>query len=139
MLHPTIASAIRARQLIRFRYHGVQRLVIPLVYGLGSADGELLRAWQLTGPPRAGSRHGWKLFRVVEMSEIAVAHGRFTALEIPPDYNPDDPLMTRIFSRVERHVESGFESQRLRASVPPRIVNEPARAQPLRNSLRKRS
>ena len=118
---PDLVVAIDARRLVHFRYHGVQRLVIPLVYGVGRADEELLRAWQLSGPPRAGSRRGWKLYRVAAMSEVALAQGTFTTVEIPSDYNPEDPLMPRIHSRVD-----------LRHAPAPR-------PQPLRNSLRRRS
>src|SRR4051812_46785714 len=95
---PAIADATKQRRLLRFRYRGTVRLVLPMAYGVGRAGDELLRAWQIAGPLASGQTRGWKLFRVAVMSEVNATSGSFTAAEIPPDFNPDDPLMVRVLA-----------------------------------------
>lgn len=91
-----ILNAIRERRRLRFSYEGGPRVVEPYVYGACETH-ELLRAYQVTGYSRSRKR-GWKIFRVEEISDLAVLDARLA--EPRPGYMRNDPCMEIVYGEV---------------------------------------
>jgi hypothetical protein len=99
MTYPAICDAIRLRHVIRIQYEGGIRDVEPYVYGRNHDGEELLRAYQLRGISRSGQMAGWKMFRVEDISSVAVTFEPFT----PPraGYDPIDTVITFVNCRID--------------------------------------
>jgi hypothetical protein len=93
-----IKNAIEQQQLIRFYYDGGVRVVEPFCYGLSKARHKVLRGYQVGGYSKSGVPVGWRLYKISEMNNIALADERFEIIR--PGYNPNDSGMIQIFSRV---------------------------------------
>ncbi|MGH7185276.1 MAG: WYL domain-containing protein [Pseudomonadota bacterium] len=91
-----ITKAIHERRRVRFSYGGGERVVEPYVFGACETH-ELLRAYQVSGFSPSRER-GWKLFRVEEISGLAVLDERFE--EPQPGYMRNDPCMEVVYSEV---------------------------------------
>ena len=88
-----ILQAIRERRRLRFRYHGIVRVVEPQCYGIGSKGTELLRAHQILGGTQAEP-----LFDVSKISELVVLDQGF---ERPgPNYRKNDSAMKVVFCQL---------------------------------------
>ena len=99
MVAPSIiCQAIRTRSILRFEYHGQERVVAPYCHGIGSRGVELLRAIQVAGSSSSGGFGFGKLWRVSEISKLQMLDQRFVADD--PDYNPDDSAMSVVHCRV---------------------------------------
>jgi predicted DNA-binding transcriptional regulator YafY len=91
-----LCAAIHNRQRLRFRYGGGERIVEPYAYGACETH-ELLRAFQLSGFSPSRSR-GWKMFRVEEISGMAVLDERFS--EPQPGYMRNDPCLEVTYCEI---------------------------------------
>ena len=97
-MNEMICSAIRSRQVISFHYKGGLRTLEPFCYGASVQGIELLRAYQLSGHSESGNPTGWKLFRVSEISALAVTDRYFYGIR--PGYSPADKAMATIYCCV---------------------------------------
>jgi predicted DNA-binding transcriptional regulator YafY len=95
MLHE-ICDAIHQRRLLRFSYGGGTRIVEPYAYG-ASETHELLRAYQASGFSPSRER-GWKLFRVEEITEVALLDEHFA--EPRQGYMRNDPCMEVVYCEI---------------------------------------
>jgi hypothetical protein len=95
---PIICEAIRTRSILKFEYHGQERVVAPYCHGIGSRGVELLRAIQIAGSSSSGGFGFGKLWRVPEMSKLQVLDEHFIASD--PHYNPEDSAMSVVHCRV---------------------------------------
>lgn len=93
-----ICTAIRSKKLLRFRYNEGNRTVESYCYGETKNGKELLRAYQITGYSESGERIDWKLFSVKKLKNIRVLEENFTGRR--PDYNPNDPVIEKVYCRV---------------------------------------
>jgi hypothetical protein len=93
-----LCEAIRAKSLLAFEYHGLERVVAPYCHGTSRRGVEVLRAIQLRGASRSGGLGFGKLWTASEMVHVRVLEETFSPDD--PDYNPDDSAMLRIHCRV---------------------------------------
>lgn len=92
-----IYTAVHERRLLKIAYRGGERIVEPYAYGVGDGGHPLLRAYQVSGYSRS-REHGWKLFRVEEITELALLDETFPG---PRDgYMRNDPTMTKIYCEI---------------------------------------
>ena len=92
-MNDLIVSAIRERRRLRFSYNGVDRLVEPQCYGVGTRGTELLRVHQLRG--------GWQrepLFDVAKIEGLALTDERFD--KPGPNYKKCDSAMAKIYCEL---------------------------------------
>lgn len=93
MSEGAICAAIRAKQVIQFRYKGTIRRAEP--HALGYEKGMLtLCAWQLSG----GSGQDFRDFHVDKLTELSTTGQTF--LHAREGYNPNDPTMSRVVCRL---------------------------------------
>lgn len=95
-MRETLYTAIRKRRRLRLTYGGGTRIVEPYVYGACETH-QLLRAYQVSGFSPSRER-GWKLFRVEEMSGLALLDETFD--EPQAGYMRNDPCMEVIYAEV---------------------------------------
>lgn len=98
MTYPVICDAIRLRHVIRLTYRGGVREVEPYVYGRSGTGDELLRAYQLRGASLSGTV-GWKMFRIEEITNVAVTFEPFDAPR--SGYDPADAVIAFVNCRIE--------------------------------------
>lgn len=91
-----ICDAIHKRRRLRFTYGGGSRVVEPYVYG-ASETHALLRAYQTAGFSASRER-GWKLFRVEEITDLAVLDKRFD--EPRAGYMRNDPCFEIVYCEI---------------------------------------
>jgi predicted DNA-binding transcriptional regulator YafY len=88
-----IQAAIEGRRVLQINYSPGMRLIEPHCLGRGSGGQLLLRAFQTEGASASGEPENWKLFR---LDRMYASNDTGTAFAGPrPEYNPDDPVMTR--------------------------------------------
>lgn len=92
-MNPAIVQAISERRRLRFRYHGILRLVEPQCYGIGERGTELLRCHQIEG----GSQPE-PLFDLSKVSELVVLDERFQ--QPGPNYKKNDSAMRSIYDQL---------------------------------------
>lgn len=94
-----LCSAIRNQRVVTFYYDGGRRTVEPYCHGVGEAGHELLRGYQTAGFSRSGASHGWKMFRVEELSGLAMTDKVFAGTR--PEYDPQrEEKMVTIYCRI---------------------------------------
>ena len=96
----TILSAIKNREVLRFKYNGKERMVEPQTYGISIAGREVLRAHQIGGGSESGQLRMAKLFDLAKISDLRKAGTVFGAAL--PAHNPDDNAMVEIFATLPR-------------------------------------
>jgi len=82
----TILSAIKNKQVLRFKYNGKERIVEPQTYGISIAGREVLRARQVGGESGSGQLRMAKLFDLKKISQLRKAGTAFAASL--PAHNP---------------------------------------------------
>ena len=94
-----LCSAIRHRRLVTFYYDGGRRTVEPYRHGTSEAGHDLLRGYQAAGYSRSGAPQGWKMFRLDELSGLAMTDEVFA--NIRPEYDPSrEEKMATIYCRI---------------------------------------
>jgi hypothetical protein len=96
-----VCSAIRARRVIEFYYHGGYRTVEPFCLGLvisGGYQNVSLLCFQTGGFSDLREVVGWKLYRAAEMEDIEVLNDPFVGDR--PGYDPDSVEMAKIYCCV---------------------------------------
>ena len=94
-----VCDAIRVRRLLRFIYEGYERIVEPHLYGINTANHEMLSGYLIAGWSASEGSPGWRSYLVREMHDIHVLAEPFRGPR--PGYNPDDRRMRQIFCRLE--------------------------------------
>jgi hypothetical protein len=89
-----ICEAIRNRRVLAFRYQGHSRIVEPHAYGVGRNEEWVLVGYQIGGGTDTGTVHGWRSFRKLDMSNLAVLPIHFSAPR--PGYRRGDPGLSVI-------------------------------------------
>jgi hypothetical protein len=97
-MHALLCKAILEKKVIHFYYDGGYRCAEPHCYGVSKEGNELLRAYQTGGHSASNNPVGWKLFRVDKLSNITSTEDSFAGPR--PEYNPNDPAMASIYSRL---------------------------------------
>ena len=100
LVNPLLCSAIRHRRLITFYYDGGRRTVEPYSHGSSAAGHDLLSGYQTAGHSTSGTPLGWKMFRLDELSGLAMTDQVFA--ENRPEYDPSrDDKMATIYCRIQ--------------------------------------
>ncbi|HKG90650.1 MAG TPA: hypothetical protein VKA84_02090 [Gemmatimonadaceae bacterium] len=94
-----VCDAIRVRRLLRFIYDGYERIVEPHLYGINSANHEMLSAYLIAGWSASEGAPGWRSYLVRDMHDIHVLAEPFPRPR--PGYNPFDRRMRQIYCRIE--------------------------------------
>lgn len=98
-MNSLLCSAIRNRRVVTFYYDGGRRTVEPYCHGASEAGHDLLRGYQTAGYSRSGVTQGWKMFRLDELTGLAMTDEVF--VNIRPEYDPRrEEKMTTIYCRV---------------------------------------
>jgi hypothetical protein len=95
-----IISAIKNRQILRFRYNGKERIVEPQTYGISIAGREVLRAHQIGGRSSSGQVRMAKLFDLNRISMLRKTGNTFT--EALSSHNPNDSAMVKIYATLPK-------------------------------------
>jgi hypothetical protein len=98
-MNTLICDAIRSRRLIRFIYDGYERIAEPHLYGISTADHEVLSAYLVGGWSASEGAPGWRKYLVREMHDIHALAESFEGAR--PGYNPEDRQMRQAFCRLE--------------------------------------
>ena len=99
-MNPLLCSAIRSRRVITFYYDGGRRIVEPYCHGTSGAGHDLLRGYQTAGHSSSGAPQGWKMFRLDELSGVAMTDEVFANTR--PEYDPGrEETMTTIYCRIQ--------------------------------------
>ena len=88
-----IVDAIRHKRILDLRYHGTPRAVEPHIFGYDTKGHLALSAYQLTG-----TGGGWRMFHISEVERLDGTGRHFNRAR--PDYNPNDPVFSKIIARV---------------------------------------
>ena len=99
LMNRLLCSAIRNRRVVTFYYDGGRRTVEPFCHGASQAGHDLLRGYQTAGFSRSGAPHAWKMFRVEELSGLAMTDQVFR--DTRAEYDPDrEEKMATIYCRI---------------------------------------
>jgi hypothetical protein len=98
-MNTLICDAIGARRLIRFIYDGYERVAEPHLYGVSTANHEVVSAYLVGGWSASEGAPGWRKYLVHEMHDIHALAESFAAPR--PGYNPEDRQMRQVFCRLE--------------------------------------
>ena len=99
-MNPLVCSAIRHRRLVTFYYDGGRRIVEPYCHGASATGHDLLRGYQTAGYSRSGAPEGWKMFRLDELSGLAMTDEVFAPTR--PEYDASrEEKMATIYCRVQ--------------------------------------
>ncbi len=98
-MNTLICDAIRSRKLIRFIYDGYERIAEPHLYGISTANHEVVSAYLVGGWSASEGAPGWRKYLVHEMRDI---HALAESFDEPrPGYNPEDRQMRQMHCRLE--------------------------------------
>jgi hypothetical protein len=86
--------------MITFHYDGGRRSLEPYCHGASEDGHDLLRGYQTGGYSRSGAPQGWKMFRVDEVSGLALTQEVFSTIR--SEYDPcREDKMAVVYCRVE--------------------------------------
>lgn len=98
-MNELICNAITQRHLLRFVYDGYERIVEPHLYGINTANREMLSGYLVAGWSASAPEPGWRNYLVSEMAGIHVLGTPFVGPR--PGYNPEDQSIRQVFCRTE--------------------------------------
>jgi hypothetical protein len=107
-MNTLICDAIRARRLIRFVYDGYERLAEPHLYGISTANHEIVSAYLVGGWSASEGAPGWRKYLVREMHDVQALAESFGGPR--PGYNPEDRQVRQIFCRLEAAARPAAEA-----------------------------
>jgi hypothetical protein len=79
-------EAIRSQTVLRLRYKGTARIVVPHGHGTRRSGIEVILVYQRSGQSSSGHPEGWKTLRVADVDEVEPLSGRF--LRVRADADP---------------------------------------------------
>jgi hypothetical protein len=107
-MNTLICDAIRARRLIRFVYDGYERVAEPHLYGISTANHEVLSAYLVGGWSKSEGAPGWRKYLVRDMHDVQALAESFAG---PRDgYNPEDRQVRQIYCRLESATRPAAEA-----------------------------
>jgi len=93
-----IVTAIKQRNILELRYHGLTRLVEPHAYGINQKGHRVLLCYQTSGGSQSNEPQGWKL--LLE-SEIVSLHQTGQNFSMPrAGYKRNDAAMKTILAQL---------------------------------------
>ena len=98
-MNTLICDAIRSRKLIRFIYDGYERIAEPHLYGISTANHEVVSAYLVGGWSASEGAPGWRKYLVHEMHDINALAESFDGPRA--GYNPEDRQMRQMYCRLE--------------------------------------
>ncbi len=98
-MNSIVCDAIRARRLLRFVYDGYERIVEPHIYGINTANHEVVSAYLVGGWSASAPSPGWRNYLIHEMDDIHALSEGFTKTR--PEYNPSDRHLRQVFCRLD--------------------------------------
>lgn len=96
-MEASIRTALAARRLVKFKYHGHTRVVEPHALGRVTGDRLALLGWQVSGGSGSGPTPDWRTFVLAEMSSLKIQPGRFTPR---PEYDAATSQLKEIEAEV---------------------------------------
>jgi hypothetical protein len=93
-----ICDAIRAQRLLRFIYEGYERVVEPHLYGINTANHEMLSCYLVGGWSRSEAGPGWRNYLVREMHDVHALAEPFMGAR--PEFNPHDAAFRQVYCAV---------------------------------------
>jgi hypothetical protein len=112
-MNTLVCDAIRARRLIRFVYEGYERILEVHIYGINSANHEMVAGWLVGGWSASRPEPGWRNYLLRDMADV---HALAETFEPRPNFNPANPLFRQIYC----HVPAGAGAPTVvRADAPP--------------------
>lgn len=109
-MNTLLCDAIRTRRLIRFIYDGYERVAEPHLYGISTANHEVLSAYLVGGWSATEGAPGWRKYLVHDMHDIHVLAESFEGPR--PGYNPEDRQMRQMYCRLETASRPAAEGPR---------------------------
>ncbi|NHZ62644.1 hypothetical protein [Massilia genomosp. 1] len=97
-MNSIIKLAIENKQVLELRYNEKVRLVEPHCYGTDKNGEEKLRCYQQGNRGLVYDKGAWKILSVSEIRNLTATGNNFRGPR--PDYNPDDPQISRIYARL---------------------------------------
>lgn len=79
----TIIDAITSKHLLKFNYHGYERIVEPHVYGVLGGREDLL-VFQVSGGSSSGGLPEWRRMSLDEISDIEILKESFPGKRLTP-------------------------------------------------------
>jgi len=97
-VHKLILTAIHERRLLRFNYHGKERIVEPQDYGIQKGIAYLF-TFQTAGESSSSRLPDWRKFAVLSMSNLELMHETFPGSRAVPSQKHQE--WDVLFARVD--------------------------------------
>jgi predicted DNA-binding transcriptional regulator YafY len=97
-VHQLILTAIHERRLLRFTYHGKERIVEPQDYGIQKGVVHLF-TYQFAGESGSGRLPDWRKFAVLSMSSVELLDETFPGSRAVPSQRHQE--WDVLFARVD--------------------------------------
>ena len=97
-MHKLILTAIHGRRLLRFNYHGKERIVEPQDYGIQKGIAYLF-TFQTAGESSSSRLPDWRKFAVLSMSNLELMHETFPGSRAVPSQKHQE--WDVLFARVD--------------------------------------
>lgn len=104
LLRDTLTDVIQAQKLIQVRHGDKTYVVETYCYGRLWTGEEAVRVYVVQRDKDAAVQAGWHLFKTADLEDIEELNGFFDGDR--PEFDPYDPAMYFIFSRVEKPFSS---------------------------------
>jgi predicted DNA-binding transcriptional regulator YafY len=97
-VHQLILTAIHERRLLRFTYHGKERIVEPQDYGIQKGTANLF-TYQIAGESSSSRLPDWRKFAVLSMSSLELLDETFPGSRSVPSQKHQE--WDVLFARVD--------------------------------------
>jgi len=97
-VHQLILTAIHEKRLLRFTYHGKERIVEPQDYGIQKATANLF-TYQTGGESSSSRLPDWRKFAVMSMSDLELLDKTFPGSRSVPSQKHQE--WDLLFARVD--------------------------------------
>jgi predicted DNA-binding transcriptional regulator YafY len=98
-IHKLILTAIHERRLLRFSYHGKDRIVEPQDYGIQKGTVNLF-TYQTAGESSSSRLPDWRKFAVLSMSRLELLDENFVGSRLVPSQKHQE--WDVLFARVDQ-------------------------------------
>jgi predicted DNA-binding transcriptional regulator YafY len=98
-VHRLILTAIHEKRLLRFTYHGKERIVEPQDYGIQKGTANLF-TYQIAGESSSSRLPDWRKFAVLSMSGLELLDNTFPGSRSVPSQKHQE--WDILFARVDR-------------------------------------
>ena len=98
-VHQFILTAIHEKRLLRFTYHGKERIVEPQDYGIQKGIANLF-TYQIAGESKSSRLPDWRKFAVLSMSGLELLEEKFPGSRSVPSQKHQE--WDVLFARVDQ-------------------------------------